>query len=68
MKGSVQRSFIQPLAEFCLSQDLSPGPREPKSGAITARPCGCFIYLKYLDSQVSIKCLLVLTPWVYQYN
>ena len=38
MKGSVQRSAVYDRKESRLQRDSNPRPRDPKSGALTARP------------------------------
>ena len=42
MKGSVQWSAVQVREESRLQRDSNPRPRDPKSGALTARPRGRF--------------------------
>ena len=41
MNGSVQWSAIS--IQVHLQRDSNPRPRDPKSGALTARPCGRFL-------------------------
>ena len=43
MKRRLGSGRISPLAGFDLQRDSNPRPREPKSGALTARPRGRFI-------------------------
>ena len=42
IKGSVQWSAVWVQEESRLQRDSNPQPRDPKSAALTARPCGRF--------------------------